>query len=133
MVAILRVTSSVSYLCSHKRRVLHLFSGKVDLSVFPGDTVDINADLSPTDVDDAQRLEGVPLSESIMILADLPYSVEDAERYQTSMIKRNTVMSALRWVISRRSRCVVGPSVAHVPEGRIFDLGCCWHGQEHQP
>ena len=30
------------------------------------------------------------------MLADPPYSVEDAERYQTSMIKRNTVMSALR-------------------------------------
>ena len=27
-----------------KRRVLHLFSGKVDLKVLPGDTVDINAD-----------------------------------------------------------------------------------------
>jgi hypothetical protein len=79
-----------------KRRVLHLFSGKVDLSVFPGDTVDINADLSPTYVDDAQRLENVPLTDYDLVLADPPYSVEDAERYQTSMIKRNTVMSALR-------------------------------------
>jgi hypothetical protein len=79
-----------------KRRVLHLFSGKVDLSVFPGDTVDINADLSPTYIDDAQRLEGVPLEGYDLVLADPPYSVEDAERYQTSMIKRNTVMSALR-------------------------------------
>ena len=79
-----------------KRRVLHLFSGKVDLSVFAGDTVDINADLSPTYVDDAQRLESVPLTDYDLVLADPPYSVEDAERYQTSMIKRNTVMSALR-------------------------------------
>jgi hypothetical protein len=79
-----------------KRRVLHLFSGKVDLSVFPGDTVDINADLSPTYVDDAQRLENVPLTDYDLVLADPPYSVEDAERYQTSMIKRNTVMSAQR-------------------------------------
>jgi hypothetical protein len=79
-----------------KRRVLHLFSGKVDLSVFPGDTVDINADLFPTYVDDAQRLENVPLTDYDLVLADPPYSVEDAERYQTSMIKRNTVMSALR-------------------------------------
>jgi hypothetical protein len=78
-----------------KRRVLHLFSGKVDLSVFPGDTVDINADLFPTYVDDAQRLENVPLTEYDLVLADPPYSVEDADRYQTSMIKRNTVMSAL--------------------------------------
>ena len=51
-----------------KRRVLHLFSGKVDLLVFPGDTVDINADLSPTYVDDAQRLENVPLTDTIWCL-----------------------------------------------------------------
>ena len=30
------------------------------------------------------------------MLADPPYSVEDAERYQTTMIKRNKVLSALR-------------------------------------
>jgi hypothetical protein len=41
--------------------VLHLFSGMVDLSALPGDTVDINADLDPTYVDDAQRLSNVPL------------------------------------------------------------------------
>ena len=45
-----------------KTRVLHLFSGKVDLSALPGDTVDINPGLGPTYVDDAQRLEGVPLA-----------------------------------------------------------------------
>jgi hypothetical protein len=78
-----------------KRRVLHLFSGKVDLSALPGDTVDINADLNPTYVDDAQRLEQVPLAEYDLVLADPPYSVEDAERYQTTMVKRNTVLSAL--------------------------------------
>lgn len=81
-----------------KHRVLHLFSGKVDLAALPGDTVDINADLKPTYVDDAQRLEGVPLAAYDLILADPPYSVEDAERYQTTMVKRNTVMSALRGV-----------------------------------
>src|SRR5688572_5090033 len=30
-----------------KRRTLHLFSGKVDLATFPGDTVDINPKLKP--------------------------------------------------------------------------------------
>jgi hypothetical protein len=79
-----------------KRRVLHLFSGKVDLSALPGDTVDINAGLSPTYVDDAQRLDHVPLGEYDLVLADPPYSIEDAERYQTSMVKRNTVMRALQ-------------------------------------
>ena len=81
-----------------KRRVLHLFSGKVDLAALPGDTVDINADLAPTYVDDAQKLENVPLDAYDLILADPPYSIEDAERYQTTMIKRNAVMWALQGV-----------------------------------
>jgi len=38
------------------------------------------------------------------VLADPPYSVEDAEHYQTSMIKRNKVMRALQRL----------PSGAHV-------------------
>lgn len=79
-----------------KKSVLHLFSGKVDLKAFPGDTVDVNPDLGPTYVDDAQGLETVPLEKYDLVLADPPYSVEDAERYQTSMVKRNKVMVALR-------------------------------------
>lgn len=79
-----------------KRRVLHLFSGKVELSILPGDTVDINRALQPTYIDDAQTLERVPLSTYDLVLADPPYSIEDAERYQTTMIKRNSVMRALQ-------------------------------------
>ena len=79
-----------------KRRVLHLFSGKVDLAALPGDTVDLNPKLSPTFVDDAQTLENVPLATYDLVLAVPPYSVEDAERYQTTMIKRNKVLAALR-------------------------------------
>lgn len=85
----------VKSLFPDKRRVLHLFSGKVDLAALPGDTVDLNAELNPTYVDDAQRLERVPLAHYDLVLADPPYSVEDCERYQTTMVKRNTVMSAL--------------------------------------
>ncbi|HWA79937.1 MAG TPA: hypothetical protein VG848_06460 [Acetobacteraceae bacterium] len=79
-----------------KTRVLHLFSGKVDLSALPGDTVDINAALSPTYVDDAQQLRSVPLHKYDLVLADPPYSIEDAERYQTTMVKRNIVLRALQ-------------------------------------
>ena len=79
-----------------KKRVLHLFSGRVELAVLPGDTVDINPALSPTYVDDAQTLKGVPLESYDLVLADPPYSVEDAERYRTTMIKRNVVMRALQ-------------------------------------
>ncbi len=79
-----------------KRRVLHLFSGKVDLGALPGDTVDINPKLKPTYIDDAQKLSAVPLESYDLVLADPPYSVEDAERYRTTMVKRNTVLRALR-------------------------------------
>jgi hypothetical protein len=78
-----------------KKRCLHLFSGMVDLEEFPGDTVDMNAELNPTYLDDAQTLENVPLETYDICLADPPYSVEDAEHYQTSMVKRNKVMAAL--------------------------------------
>jgi hypothetical protein len=78
-----------------KRRVLHLFSGKVDKSVLPGATVDLNPDLTPDYVDDAQTLEHVPLESFDLVLADPPYSIEDAERYQTTIVKRNKVMQAL--------------------------------------
>jgi hypothetical protein len=69
---------------------------KVDLSAFPGDTVDINDALRPTYVDDTQSLENVPLERYDLVLADPPYSVEDCERYGTSMVKRNRVMRALQ-------------------------------------
>lgn len=94
----------VKALFPDKESVLHLFSGKVDLSIFPGETVDINPDNGADYVDDAQSLECVPLDKFDLVLADPPYSVEDAEHYQTSMIKRNKVMSALQRL----------PSGAHV-------------------
>jgi hypothetical protein len=81
-----------------KRRVLHIFSGKVDANALPGDTVDIKPALKPTYVDDAQTMQKVPLQEYDLILADPPYSIEDADRYRTSMVKRNTVLRALRRV-----------------------------------
>lgn len=85
----------VKALFPDKVRVLHVFSGKVDLIAFHGDTVDINPDLNPTFVDDVQRLERVPLAEYDLVLADPPYTGEDADRYGTTMVKRNLVMTAL--------------------------------------
>lgn len=78
-----------------KTSVLHLFSGRVDLSVMPGETVDTNFDLLPDYLDDAQTLTQVPLENYDLVLADPPYSVEDCEHYGTTMVKRNRVMSAL--------------------------------------
>lgn len=78
-----------------KQHALHVFSGKVDLEAFPGDTVDINPDLSPTYVDDCQTLLTVPLENYDIILADPPYSGEDADHYGTTMVRRNCVVKAL--------------------------------------
>lgn len=86
----------IAALFPDKSRILHLFSGRVDDSVLPGHTVDINPELNPTFVDDAQTLLNVPLGDYDLVLADPPYSVEDAEHYQTTMIKRNVVMKALQ-------------------------------------
>lgn len=88
-----------------KTRVLHLFSGKVDTAVMPGDTCDLNADLDPTYVDDAQTLLAVPLEVYDLVMADPPYSGEDAERYGTTLVKRNLVLGAL-------TRCRPGTHVA---------------------
>jgi len=86
----------VKALFPDKQTVLHLFSGEVDQSVFPGETVDINPALNPIFLDDAQTLTQVPLGCYELVLADPPYSVEDAEHYQTTMIKRNVVLKALQ-------------------------------------
>jgi len=80
-----------------KKSVLHLFSGRVDTSIIPGKTCDLNADLSPDYVDNAQTLTKVPLETFDLIMADPPYSVEDCEHYKTPMVKRNSVMSTLGW------------------------------------
>lgn len=83
-----------------KKHVLHLFSGQVDQTVLPGDTVDILPEMQPTYLDDAQRLQSVPLETYDLILADPPYSQEDAMRYNATMVKRNVVMQALQRVRS---------------------------------
>ena len=78
-----------------KTKVLHIFSGKIDQGELPGDTVDLNTELKPTFVDDVQSLVNVPIENYDLVLADPPYSVEDSEHYQPTMIKRNKVMKAL--------------------------------------
>lgn len=79
-----------------KQAILHLFSGRVDQSVMPGHTVDLDPAMEPTYLDDAQDLKGVPLRCYDLVLADPPYSIEDAEHYKPTMVKRNKVMRALQ-------------------------------------
>ena len=78
-----------------KSRVLHLFSGKVNTAEFPGDTCDVNPTLEPTFIADAHVLTGVPIEEYDLIVADPPYSAEDADRYGTPLVNRNKVVAAL--------------------------------------
>ena len=78
-----------------KHAPLHLFSGRVDAGDLPGPTVDSNPELKPDYVDDAHRLENVPVEDFDLVLADPPYSVEDCDHYQCTMVKRNVVLRAL--------------------------------------
>jgi hypothetical protein len=86
----------IASLFPDKHRVLHAFSGKVDLDTLPGETVDIRADLDPTYVDDCQTLAKVPLETFDLVVADPPYSEQDAVRYGSTMVNRNAVMEALK-------------------------------------
>jgi hypothetical protein len=96
----------IAALFPDRRKVLHVFSGKVDLSAMPGDTVDVNPSLEPTFIADAHDLSSVPLHSYDLILADPPYSIEDAERYQTTMVKRNVVMRSLAAGVTQGTRLV---------------------------
>ena len=75
--------------------MLHLFSGRVNTAEFPGDTCDVNAALEPTFVADAHDLTGVPIEDYYLILADPPYSAEDADHYGTPLVSRNKVVEVL--------------------------------------
>lgn len=85
----------VKALFPDKTNVLHLFSGKVDTKIMAGTTVDLDPNMNPDILDDAQSLENVPVKEFDLILADPPYSIEDSEHYSPTMVKRNKVMKAL--------------------------------------
>jgi hypothetical protein len=78
-----------------RRRTLHLFAGRVDLAAFPGDTVDSNPALAPTYCCNAETCDGVPLYQYDFVLADPPYSTNDAERYGQCMVNRNKVVQTL--------------------------------------
>jgi hypothetical protein len=96
----------VAALFPDRKRVLHVFSGKVDLAAMPGDTVDVNPAMNPTWQADAHDLSSVPLAAYDLVLADPPYSIEDAERYQTTMVKRNVVMRSLAAGMAAGARVV---------------------------
>ena len=85
----------VAALFPDRRRVLHLFAGKVDLERFPGDTLDNRPELEPTYCVNAETCAGVQLADYDFVLADPPYSQSDAERYGQCLVARNKVVATL--------------------------------------
>jgi hypothetical protein len=73
------------------QNILHLFSG----SLPPGNytRLDINQKLNPDICGDAERLSSfIEVGKYDLIIADPPYSSEDAEHYGTPFISRNKVL-----------------------------------------
>lgn len=96
----------VKALFPDKQHVLHLFSGRVDTSVFPGKTVDVNPELCPSYVANAERMFNVPIQDFDLILADPPYSSEDCEHYGTPMVNRNKVLEHIAGPIETGSHVI---------------------------
>lgn len=72
-------------------KILHLFSGSLGSGVV-GDRFDIDPGLSPDIVGDAHQLSDYVSPVYDLIIADPPYSDEDARHYGTPMVNRNTVV-----------------------------------------
>ena len=85
--------------CENPKQVLHLFAGGIDeyKGVIPGTTLDERFEVSPTYRGKAEILlrQRRVLKDKRIVFADPPYSVEDAEHYQTTMVKRNLIMTLL--------------------------------------
>ncbi len=79
--------------------MLHLFSGSLppseDYTRF-----DIRPEMEPDVVGDAHALgEHFDSDAFDLIYADPPYSVEDAERYGTPMVKRRKIMASVKQIL----------------------------------
>jgi len=76
-----------------EKQTLHLFSGSLNKDNTNEITFDINEKLNPSVVGDAHKLSEYFKKNSIdLIIADPPYSEEDANKYGIPMVKRNTVV-----------------------------------------
>jgi hypothetical protein len=85
----------IAALFPDKQRVLHLFAGKVDQAALPGDTLDCREELQPTYCVNAETCAGVPLEQYDLVVADPPYSAEDAAHYGVPMVQRDKVLRVL--------------------------------------
>ncbi len=75
--------------------VLHVFAGKVEMGLWPFEqSVDINPDLKPTYVVSAEEMTEREILPGVwdLVLADPPYTAEDAKKYGTKMPNRRKVL-----------------------------------------
>ena len=72
------------------KEILHLFSGSLTEEV-PGYRFDINFNLNPDICGDAHNLSAIAPKKYDLIIADPPYTKEDANKYGFPMINRNKV------------------------------------------
>ncbi len=71
--------------------ILHLFSGSLTSEV-KGDRLDMNANMQPDICGDAHELSNLVKKDYDLIIADPPYSEEDANKYGTPMVNRNAIV-----------------------------------------
>lgn len=108
-----------------KDQILHLFSGSLEIN--DSDTFDINSDRHPKIVGDANELSKYLTKQYSLILADPPYSNEDAVHYGTPFINRNKVLSECSKVVRPNGYLVwldqVLPMYRKVEWIRIGEIG----------
>lgn len=80
--------------------ILHLFSGSLTSDV-KGDRFDINPELNPDIVGDAEHLSQYINKKYNLILADPPYTEEDASKYGYSMVGRHKVFKECEKVLKK--------------------------------
>ncbi len=83
--------------------ILHLFSGSLPEGV-KGMRFDINSDNDPDITGDAHNLSTIMNANGYkfdLIMADPPYSAEDADHYGTPMINRNQVVKECHKVLEK--------------------------------
>lgn len=98
-----RYLTRVHAMFPEKKRILHLFSGSVETGTWPEAdewTLDSNLDHGADYTGDAHRMATFVHAKSLdLILADPPYTAEDAKKYGTKMINRKKVVHECAKVI----------------------------------
>ena len=82
------------------KSILHLFSGSLTEDI-AGDRFDINPDLNPDICGNAEELSKLVDKKYNLILADPPYSEEDANKYGVPMVSRHKVFKECEKILEK--------------------------------